>query len=148
MVAPMLNKYKDFRLPPSFQYTRLSVGVFQQFLLLTCHGFVPQKSQLTGSYTDFLPQRAKAAFLAICIRFLGDSFSARALPPFKPPNLPRATAAGFFSRSDDTSPPPVTMLDRFCIERDYYVTDMAVKGVYRIKVNCQRTTSIRCLFSF
>src|SRR5438874_1961243 len=37
MVARVLNKYEDFRLPSPFQYARLSVGVFQQFLLLTCH---------------------------------------------------------------------------------------------------------------
>lgn len=30
-------------------------------------------------------QRAIAAFLAICWRFLADNFSARALPPFNPP---------------------------------------------------------------
>lgn len=33
----------------------------------------------------------------MALRLAGDSFSARALPPFIPPSLPRATAAGFFS---------------------------------------------------
>jgi hypothetical protein len=38
-----------------------------------------------------------AAFWAISLRRLAESFFALALPPFNPPNLPRATAAGFFS---------------------------------------------------
>jgi hypothetical protein len=44
-------------------------------------------------------QRARAARLAICDRFLGESFAARALPPFGPPSFPIATACGFFSRA-------------------------------------------------
>ena len=36
-----------------------------------------------------------AAFLAIAFRLLADNFSALALPPFNPPNLPNSTAAGF-----------------------------------------------------
>ncbi len=36
-----------------------------------------------------------AAFLAIWLRFLGDSLSALTLPPFSPPRRPKATAAGF-----------------------------------------------------
>jgi hypothetical protein len=40
--------------------------------------------------------RAFAAFLAICLRALALSFFARALPPFKPPSRPSATAAAFF----------------------------------------------------
>jgi hypothetical protein len=39
----------------------------------------------------------KAAFFAISLRFLADRLAALAFPPFKPPSLPRATAAGFFS---------------------------------------------------
>ena len=35
----------------------------------------------------------------MAFRFLAESFSARALPPRRPPNRPKATAAGFFSRS-------------------------------------------------
>ena len=42
-------------------------------------------------------QRDFAAFWAISLRFLGVSDSALAFPPFKPPSLPSATAAGFFS---------------------------------------------------
>ena len=38
---------------------------------------------------------ALAAFFAISARFLADSFSALAFPPFNPPRRPRATAAGF-----------------------------------------------------
>jgi hypothetical protein len=42
-----------------------------------------------------LDQRDFAAFLAICLRFLAVRASARAFPPFNPPSLPSATAAGF-----------------------------------------------------
>jgi hypothetical protein len=41
---------------------------------------------------------AIAALRAICWRFLGESFAARAGPPFLPPRRPSSTAAGFFSR--------------------------------------------------
>ncbi len=40
-----------------------------------------------------------AAFRAIALRLFGDSFSARAFPPFNPPIRPKATAAGFFGAS-------------------------------------------------
>ena len=43
-----------------------------------------------------LPHLACAAFCAISLRFLADSFAALALPPFSPPSLPNSTAAGFF----------------------------------------------------
>ena len=52
-------------------------------------------------------QREAAAFLAICLRLLGDKDSARALPPLNPPSLPSATAAGFFSGSVLDVPPVV-----------------------------------------
>jgi hypothetical protein len=44
----------------------------------------------------FLAQRALAACWAISLRLSGDNFVALALPPFNPPSLPSATAAGFF----------------------------------------------------
>jgi|SRR6185437_10668299 len=40
---------------------------------------------------------AAAPDLAIFFNLLDDSFFARAGPPFRPPSLPKATAAGFFS---------------------------------------------------
>ena len=40
------------------------------------------------------PHRAAAALTAISLRLSGDNFSALTKPPFKPPNLPRAMAAG------------------------------------------------------
>lgn len=46
-----------------------------------------------------LDQRLAAAFFAISVRFLADSFAARAGPPFFPPSFPSATAAGFFCGS-------------------------------------------------
>jgi hypothetical protein len=33
----------------------------------------------------------------MAMRLAGESFAARALPPFNPPSLPRATAAGFLA---------------------------------------------------
>jgi len=42
-----------------------------------------------------LPQRAFAARWAISLRSSDVNFAARALPPFMPPSLPSATAAGF-----------------------------------------------------
>ena len=42
------------------------------------------------------PHRARAPFFAMADRFFPDSFSARALPPLRPPRRPSATAAGFF----------------------------------------------------
>jgi hypothetical protein len=38
-----------------------------------------------------------AAFLAISLRFLAVKAIARAFPPFNPPSLPSATAAGFLA---------------------------------------------------
>src|SRR5438445_9171284 len=54
---------------------------------------------------------ADAAFFAMADRFFLDSDAARALPPFRPPRRPRATAAGFFSGSaafGSAGPSPVT----------------------------------------
>jgi hypothetical protein len=48
---------------------------------------------LTSAHLDL------AAFRAIALRLFGDSFSARAFPPFNPPSFPSATAAGFFRAS-------------------------------------------------
>jgi ATP-dependent protease HslVU (ClpYQ) peptidase subunit len=56
----------------------------------------------TASPNHFF-QRARAAFLAIAERFLGESFAARARPPFDPPSLPRATAAGFLPAEESTA---------------------------------------------
>src|SRR5438309_3031257 len=52
-------------------------------------------------------QRVRAAFLAICLRRLAESFSALALPPFSPPSRPRDTAAGFFWGVDWVSSPAI-----------------------------------------
>ena len=48
-------------------------------------------------YIYLFDQREMAAFFAISFRRSGLSFAALAFPPFNPPSLPRATAAGFFS---------------------------------------------------
>jgi len=47
------------------------------------------------SYYIFFDHRASAARLALAFRCADVSFAASALPPFNPPNLPSATAAGF-----------------------------------------------------
>jgi len=53
-----------------------------------------------GAYSAcFFFQRAAAAFRALSARSSGVIFAALAAPPFAPPSFPRATAAGFFSRS-------------------------------------------------
>jgi hypothetical protein len=52
-------------------------------------------------------QRVNAAFLAISRRFSSESFLALALPPFKPPSLPSATAAGFLAGAGDGAACPV-----------------------------------------
>lgn len=44
----------------------------------------------------FLPQRERAARVAIAVRRAADSFLALARPPFAPPSFPKATAGGFF----------------------------------------------------
>jgi len=44
-------------------------------------------------------QRAITAIRAISDLRFAESFLARALPPLRPPSLPNATAAGFFSLS-------------------------------------------------
>jgi hypothetical protein len=49
-------------------------------------------------YDEDLSHLARAAFWAISFNRSGLSFLARASPPFLPPSLPRATAAGFFLR--------------------------------------------------
>jgi hypothetical protein len=46
---------------------------------------------------SYLFQRDLAAFWAISLRFLAERAFARAFPPFNPPNLPNATAAGFLA---------------------------------------------------
>src|ERR1700730_8067268 len=57
------------------------------------------KTQEKYSENYSSPQRALAAFFAICLRFLGLSFLARALPPMRP----SATAAAFLPSSVVTS---------------------------------------------
>ena len=48
-------------------------------------------------YYHFFDQRDFAAFCAISLRLVAERLSALALPPFSPPSLPRATAAGFLA---------------------------------------------------
>lgn len=66
----------------------------------------------SGSHGLPFFQRVFAAFRAIALRFAGDSLAARAAPPFAPPSLPKATAAGFrvsgFGAGFGTKTSPVT----------------------------------------
>jgi hypothetical protein len=48
------------------------------------------------SYDSLSAHRVRAALLAISRRRAGSNLSALARPPFFPPSLPSATAAGFF----------------------------------------------------
>ncbi len=57
---------------------------------------LPRLFQTTiGRSLYLVSHRLLAAFLAISFLFDADNFSALALPPFNPPNLPNSTAAGF-----------------------------------------------------
>lgn len=58
-------------------------------------------------YFFLVNHRAFAAALAICFRLLADKLFALALPPFNPPSLPNATAAGFFSGAAETGVCPM-----------------------------------------
>jgi hypothetical protein len=55
--------------------------------------------QLQTLYDSLLAQRACAARWAITFLLSSESFAALARPPFCPPSLPKATAAGFFLRA-------------------------------------------------
>ena len=48
-----------------------------------------------------------AALRAISLRFFAERLAALALPPFKPPSLPSATAAGFLVGAGDGAACPV-----------------------------------------
>jgi hypothetical protein len=50
----------------------------------------------TSNGERYLCHRAKTAFRAISFRRSGESFLARAMPPFEAPSFASATAAGFF----------------------------------------------------
>src|ERR1044072_6592486 len=50
-----------------------------------------------GLISHFFDHRACAALRALSARASGDKAAARAFPPFCPPSLPRATAAGFLA---------------------------------------------------
>jgi hypothetical protein len=60
--------------------------------------YLQKMQEKSEQLLHFFAHLASAAFLAMLRRLAGDSLFARALPPFSPPSLPRATAAGFFSR--------------------------------------------------
>lgn len=51
---------------------------------------------------NYFPHLARAAFLAISERLDFDNLAVLALPLFKPPNLPRATAVGFLTMCDSS----------------------------------------------
>ena len=53
-----------------------------------------------------MPHLAFAAFFAMAFRLAGDSFAARAFPPFAAPNFESATAAGFLPASRSMSGDP------------------------------------------
>lgn len=81
--------------------------------------YIPELSEQPALYTSlhnlthvppkqflhYFCQRAAAAFFAISRRRRAERLSARACPPFRPPSLPRATAAGFFVAPDSSGDP-------------------------------------------
>jgi hypothetical protein len=91
---------------------------------------------------DSLAQRAFAARWAMSFLSLGVSFSALALPPFMPPNLPRATAAAFFfffgkdsTRVDGVSGSPIacsTTLRAVVIKSSSLVFLLERLGIIRV----------------
>jgi hypothetical protein len=59
---------------------------------------VPLVAELNKSFIFYvLLHLVFAAFAAIAFLFAAKSEAARAFPPFRPPSLPNATAAAFFS---------------------------------------------------
>src|ERR1035441_7209326 len=58
---------------------------------------------------DFFPHRAFAAFAAIWERLRGLRASALAVPPFRPPSRPSATAWGFLAGSTGLSAPGLNL---------------------------------------
>ena len=69
-----------------------------------CHSRTSEPTRDLG-YDGGL-HRAAAAFLAIAFRLAGESLAALAFPPFWPPNLPSATAAGFLPEFGSSSGVP------------------------------------------
>ena len=63
----------------------------------------PTKYRPKPTVSQLVFHRVRAAFFAIDFRSSAVSFSARALPPLRPPSRPRATAAGFFSLGGSAS---------------------------------------------
>src|SRR5712672_1393475 len=64
-----------------------------------CHEQSKESTSASAHEPHFcLAQRAAMAFRAISRRRFGESFAARALPPFEAPSFESATAAGFFFR--------------------------------------------------
>src|SRR5262249_49534361 len=68
-------------------------GQGENVMMPLCHNYCADY-QFRSCHRDL------AAFLAISVRCFLFNALARAFPPFKPPNRPSATAAGFFPGSD------------------------------------------------
>jgi len=62
---------------------------------VNAHAFASGFKQ-AGKHFVHVLQREFAALRADSLRSFAESFLALAFPPFKPPSLPSATAAGFF----------------------------------------------------
>ena len=54
----------------------------------------------------------------------GESFAARAFPPLRPPSLPKATAAGFFSF-------PTLLLERLVVCKVYKIVKLMRVALYQ-----------------
>ena len=64
--------------------------------IVSPHDIIDYLRKTEEAYFVDLDQRDLAARFAIRLRRAAERLSALALPPFNPPSLPRATAAGFF----------------------------------------------------
>lgn len=90
------------------------------------------KTRLAVQNHFSLFHRVKTALRAISDLRRADNFLARALPPFKPPSLPRATAAGFFCWFN-------FLRDRLGMSHDcYFWKMMKVISIRRLNVSLNR----------
>ena|SRR3989344_1921970 len=87
-----IERIYSFRDP--FGRYRLRIDKAKALCRVIRYFVLKKKKRVKFAYFD---HRAFAALFAISFFRFTLSFFARACPPTKPPSLPRATAAGFFS---------------------------------------------------
>jgi hypothetical protein len=95
--APLIRRPLNKATPQSRGTGNFLAGATRPTAFRGNYNRTPGKSYEQFYRGFFEDQRTVAAFLAICLRRLAESFSALAFPPFSPPSRPRDTAAGFFA---------------------------------------------------